>query len=151
MGSAITLHIQGIEPGPQGSKSAIPLKRGGVFTGKVSMRESSRKVRPWREAVRQEVLRSGMAIIAGPVSLSVTFILPRPKSHLTSKGALTKRAPRMHQSRPDLDKLSRATCDGLSGCAYADDSLVCSLVASKRYAVAGERVGAVVTIIGLEG
>ena len=146
----ITLRIDGIEPAPQGSKRAIALRRGGVLTGKVALLESSAGVKPWREAVRQEVLRSKMAMLEGPVGLSVTFRLTRPKSHLTSKGALTKAAPRMHRSKPDADKLLRSTFDGLSGCAYRDDALVAWVAAEKRYCVAGERPGAVISLWVLE-
>jgi hypothetical protein len=77
------ISVYGIEPAPQGSKRAIALRKGGVLTGKVALLESSAGVRPWREAVRQEVLRSGMTLIDGPVGLSVVFRLTRPKSHHT--------------------------------------------------------------------
>ncbi len=141
-----TFRIDGIEPAPQGSKRAIALRKGGVLTGKVALLESSAGVKPWREAVRQEVIRSGMTLIDGPVGLSVTFRLSRPRSHYTSKGALTKGAPRMHKSKPDTDKLLRSTFDGLSGCAYKDDSQVVMVSAGKCYCEAGERPGAVISL-----
>lgn len=146
----ITLRIDGIEPAPQGSKRGFAIRKGGIPTGKVAMVESSAGVKPWREAVRQEVIRSRMAMLEGPVGLSVVFRLSRPKSHHTSKGGLTKGAPRHHRSKPDVDKLLRSTFDGLTGSAYKDDSQVCMVSAEKRYCARGERPGAVISLWVLE-
>jgi len=145
-----TISVYGIEPAPQGSKRGFAIRKGGIPTGKVAMVESSAGVKPWREAVRQEVLRSGMTLIDGPVGLSVVFRLTRPKSHHTSKGVLTKGAPKHHRSKPDTDKLLRSTFDGLSGCAYKDDSQVSWVAAEKRYCIEGERPGAVISLWALE-
>lgn len=146
----VTIRIDGIEPAPQGSKRAIALRKGGSFTGKVALLESSAGVKPWREAVRQEVIRSKMAMLQGPVGLSIVFSLSRPKSHHTRKGALCKGAPRQHRSKPDLDKLLRSTFDGLTGSAYGDDAQVVMVSAEKRYCGRGERPGAVISLWALE-
>lgn len=143
------IRIDGIEPAPQGSKRAIALRKGGSFTGKVALLESSAGVKPWREAVRQEVICSSMAMLEGPVGLSVVFRLTRPKSHHTSKGGLCKGAPRHHRSKPDTDKLLRSTFDGLTGCAFKDDSQVVMVSAEKRYCERGERPGAVISLWAL--
>jgi crossover junction endodeoxyribonuclease RusA len=145
-----TIHVDGVEPAPQGSKKGFAVRKGGIPTGKVAMVESSAKLRPWREAVRQEVINSGMAMIEGPIGMSVVFRLTRPKSHRTTKGELTKSAPRVHRCKPDVDKLIRATMDPLTGCAYKDDSQVCVISAEKRYTAPGERPGAVISLWPLE-
>jgi crossover junction endodeoxyribonuclease RusA len=145
-----TIRVDGIEPAPQGSKRAIALRKGGSFTGKVALLESSAGVKPWREAVRQEVIRSGLALLEVPVGLSVEFRLTRPRSHHTSKGALKKGAPRHHRSKPDTDKLLRSTFDGLTGAAFKDDSQVMMVSAVKRYCEAGERPGAIIMIWALD-
>ena len=145
-----TISVYGIEPAPQGSKRAIPLRKGGAFSGKVALVESSDGVRPWREAVRQEVIRSGMALLEGPVGLRVVFRLTRPRSHLTSKGALTKSAPRAHCRKPDADKLLRSTFDGLTGAAFKDDSQVVTVSAEKWYCQPWERPGATISLWQVE-
>ena len=67
----------------------------------------------------------------GPVSLSLTFTLPRPKSH-------AGRGPLLHTQRPDVDKLTRLVCDALTlAKVYQDDSQVTVLTAEKRWGPAG--------------
>ena len=56
-----------------------------------------------------------------------------------------KPAPPMLQ-RPDLDKLLRSTCDGLTGAAYVDDSQVTHISSEKRRAEPGEQTGAHITL-----
>ena len=59
-----------------------------------------------------------------------------PKSHLTSKGALTKSAPLFPTGRQigDTDKLIRSVCDALTGICWYDDSAVVDITAKKRFA-----------------
>ena len=134
-------------PAPQGSKRHV---------GGGRMVESSRAVGPWREAVRAEAQREANRLgwfetacfETVPVSVVLVFILPRPKSHFTSKGALTKSAP-AYPRRPDLDKLVRAVLDGLTaGGVVADDSQVTSLDAAKVYASNGQIPGVVIEVEG---
>lgn len=112
-------------PAPQGSKTRGA--HGGMF-------ESSRKVGEWRSRV---ALAAQEAMLGAPpsplpVSLRASFLFTRPKSHLTTKGQLRKGAP-VFPGRPDVDKLARAVLDALTGIAFADDSQVVELVATKRY------------------
>ena len=103
---------------PQGSKRHIG---GGVLI------ESSKRVKPFRSDLQ------GVAIEATPVDwdlglqyhLRVDFHFRRPKSHLTSKGALTKAAPLFPTGRQigDTDKLIRSVCDALTGVTWYDDSV----------------------------
>ena len=101
--------------------------------------ESSKKVKPWREAVGAKARETVGELLDGPLELSVTFIMPRPKA----LGGKT--APPMVQ-RPDADKLLRSTCDGLTGTAYVDDSQVVTIHAHKRRAEPGETPGAHITL-----
>lgn len=130
-------HITGITPAPQGSKRHV---------GGGRMVESSAKVKPWREAVRQEALKTGLAITAEPVFLHLLFRFARPKGHHNAKGQLRPSAPASHVTRPDLDKLCRSTLDGLTGVLFHDDSQVAFMVASKEYALPGELEGCQVEI-----
>ena len=138
----ITLRVDG-EPAPQGSKSVG--RHGGIY-------EKSRKVGPWRAAIRAAALAQGAGTVAGPVDVSILFLLPRPAGHYrTGRNAdlLKESAPSLPATRPDLDKLVRSTLDGLMLAGiYADDGQVATLTAWKRYAAPslGENMGAEITI-----
>jgi crossover junction endodeoxyribonuclease RusA len=81
------------------------------------------------------------------VRVTMAFYLPRPQS-------LPKRVS-AHVKAPDLDKLTRAVFDALTGVAFHDDAQVVDLVATKRYACAGDpphvdiRVEPVVAVVAL--
>ena len=134
MTSPIRIRAYGI-PAAQGSKKSV---------GRGIMIESSKKVKPWREAVRvaaSEIYENEP--IEEPVSITAHFIFPRPKGHYrTGKfaGQLRESAPRFNTSHAngDLDKLLRSTFDGLSfaagGSVLRDDSLVVSVESTKAYA-----------------
>lgn len=83
------------------------------------------------------------------VEVTFTFVFERPKSHRTSKGALTKGAP-VHcttHNLGDLDKLERCGLDALTGVAYVDDSQVVRAVSEKRWRGEGDPCeGAYVTV-----
>jgi len=74
------------------------------------------------------------------IFLSVTFLMPRPKS-------LPKK---VHQDvkRPDLDKLIRAVMDALTGIYYQDDSQVVLISATKNYVGKNDTPGVDIRIIG---
>ena len=80
------------------------------------------------------------------MSLTVDFHFVRPKSHFTSKGALTKRAPMFPTARTvgDIEKLCRSVSDALTGVLFDDDSQVVELHARKLYS------DSALTIITLE-
>lgn len=132
-------------PAPQGSKRHV---------GNGVMVESSAKVKPWR----QDVVAAAVAMKehdnwgapVGPVSVSVTFFLPRPKGHYrTGKFAhlLRDNAPG-HCVKPDIDKLVRSTLDALTTAGVLrDDAQVHALHAHKAYAD-HEPVGASLLIQG---
>jgi crossover junction endodeoxyribonuclease RusA len=90
------------------------------------MVESSKLVKPWREAVKYAALQVTMFVkIEGPVCLDVAFTMARPKS--AKKGAVPS-------TRPDLSKLVRATEDALTDVgAWEDDARVVRLIATKFY------------------
>lgn len=115
------------------------------------MIESSAKVKPWREAVRQEAIATGLAVSAAPIYLHLLFRFRRPKGHHNARGELKPSAPIDHVTRPDLDKLCRSTLDALTGVLFADDSQVAFLVASKEYALPGELEGCQIEIREIGG
>lgn len=116
-------------PAPQGSKRFV----GHSKSGRGIMVESSKAVKPWREAVRHEAQHImtmastsvPMMPIAGPVSVRMVFTLPRPTA--------AKKRPYPH-TKPDLSKLVRSTEDALTDAGvWDDDARVVSLTAQKRY------------------
>jgi Holliday junction resolvase RusA-like endonuclease len=76
----------------------------------------------------------------GPVSVSITFAMPRPKSHGGAKG-LKPSAPVTHVGKPDVDNLAKLILDQItrSGNVWRDDSQVVSLTVHKFWAVANEQ------------
>jgi crossover junction endodeoxyribonuclease RusA len=130
-GEIVAVRVYGT-PAPQGSKRHV---------GKGVMVESSKKVKPWREAVKAAVLDSrdgAWGVVDTPVVVRVVFILDRPKAHYRTgrhAGLLRDNAPAVPARKPDIDKLVRATLDALKDAGtYRDDSLVVKLVADKVYA-----------------
>ena len=112
------------EPAPQGSKTGF------IKNGRVVMVESSKKVKPWREAVAAQTKAKVEAALENPVEIALVFHLPKPKT-------VTRKWPAV---KPDLDKLIRSTFDGLTtGGLYTDDALVITVSASKQYAT--DRIG----------
>jgi crossover junction endodeoxyribonuclease RusA len=145
---AISVWVAGV-PAPQGSKR--PLGRQGGF-GKHIMIESSKKVAPWREDVRQAFLArhtdahrvcwQDRQDSLGPVIVKIVFVLPRTKA---MRDRPAGDFPMVQ--KPDLDKLGRAVLDALkSAGVYADDSQVVTLLGHKRRAEPGEPTGAMIHI-----
>lgn len=146
----ITLRVDG-EPAPQGSKSVS--RHGGVY-------EKSRKVAPWRAAIKAAALTApGQELweelpLTGAIDVRIVFILARPRSHYRTgcnAHLLRQEAPPLPRIRPDLDKLIRSTLDGLMFAGlYSDDGQVAELTARKRYAdtSAGEKPGAEIMMWG---
>ena len=121
--TGLTFTAYGIVAG-QGSKRHV---------GNGVMIEQSKRVKPWRAAVRDAALTAitewehlGRTWVpyAGPVYVTATFIARRPKSHY----------------RTGVDKALRATFDALTAAGiWRDDKLVAQVAASKVY---GDRPGA---------
>lgn len=116
-------------PAPQGSKVAI---------GNGGMRESSKHVGPWRNAVSAAAAETmgALAPLVGPVVLDVVFVFARPASHFgtgRNAGKLKPTAPIVVERQPDVDKLVRAVGDALSGIVFHDDKSVVELRARKHY------------------
>ena len=139
MADAITFTVKGMAPAPQGSKRHL---------GNGVMVESCKRVKPWRAMVTAAAVESGAPICSGPVSIAVTFLFARPKSHYGKRG-LKPSAPRWHAVRPDNDKLVRGVCDALTGALIADDSRVVTITSKKRFCTGDEQPGAIITVIPL--
>ncbi|MCE2836602.1 MAG: RusA family crossover junction endodeoxyribonuclease [Cyanobium sp. 49614_E6] len=144
MADLIHFNIEGIRPAPQGSKKHV---------GRGVMVDMSANLKPWREAVRQEALKTGAAMALGPVSVELVFRFARPKGHFNTKGQLKPSAPMHVIVKPDIDKIERSVLDGLTGVLFKDDSQVCCLYALKVYCKEGELEGCEVIVknVGVGG
>lgn len=96
--------------------------------------DSNRSVKSWALLVAErasaaiaELPSAERQVDDGPVRLSVAFYLPRPKKYAK------QRAPVAHVVKPDLDKLTRAIFDALTGIAYRDDRHIVEAVLGKFY------------------
>jgi Holliday junction resolvase RusA-like endonuclease len=112
------------EVGPQGSKRHI---------GNGVMIESSKKVRPWREAVKwatvdaMHKLAGGGQMLRGPVCIEMTFTVIKPKS-------APKKRVTWPDRRPDVDKMVRSTLDALVQVgAIEDDARVIECLSRKVF------------------
>jgi Holliday junction resolvase RusA-like endonuclease len=131
MAERLSFAVHGL-PAPQGSKRHV---------GNGIMVESSKHVRPWREAVKDAAwvaaTQSSWQQADGPVVLSVVFFFHRPKSHWrTGRNSDLLRAgvPTAPAGKPDLSKLVRSTEDALTDAGiWRDDAQVTDLRAQKRY------------------
>lgn len=132
-------------PAPQGSKKAL----GRARSGRVIMIESSKRVGPWREAVKAVVVaHTGGSLLFpdGAIELTAVFRFERPKHHFgTGRNAAVIReaAPEYHVIKPDGDKLLRSTMDALIEAGIAKDD--CQFVRgsfTKVYAHPAAKAGA---------
>jgi Holliday junction resolvase RusA-like endonuclease len=90
-------------------------------------------------------------VFTGAIRCDAVFIFPRPKSHLTGKGALKPSAPFWHTQKPDRDNLDKCLLDALTKLQmWGDDCQVCAGHVSKRFAALNEPSGCQVTIHALE-
>lgn len=117
------VEVVGVEPAPQGSKR---------YLGNGRFVEASKKLEPWRKAVAEAVEQmfeqtGDRTPFTEACRVEVEFILPKPKTVTRTWPTVT----------PDVDKLCRGFLDSISLERYSllvqDDSLVCELVAIKRY------------------
>jgi Holliday junction resolvase RusA-like endonuclease len=122
-------------PQPAGSKRAFVNKR----TGRAIVVDDAKGSRPWKQEVSGaalDVCAGEPILLDGPLVLTATFYLQRPKGHhRTGRNAhlLRDGAPGYPITRPDASKLLRAVEDALTGIAWRDDAQVVYQIVSKRY------------------
>ncbi|MDT0381384.1 RusA family crossover junction endodeoxyribonuclease [Streptomyces sp. DSM 42041] len=153
----LTVVVRGHRPAPQGSKRHV---------GRGRMVEQSKRVAPWRAAVKvaaeratrtAHVMQYGgapagqVAPLDGPLSVEVVFTVRKPAS--APKRRITWPTTR---DSGDLDKLLRSTFDALTDAgAIADDSRVVEVTARKVHPGEGldalAEPGAVIRIWTLGG
>jgi len=70
-----------------------------------------------------------------PLSVTLTFFMPRPKSHFKTSGQLKDRVPHfIHDQKPDADNLAKAVLDALTQIrVWGDDDQVADLTVRKYW------------------
>lgn len=149
----LTLFVPGI-PRPGGSKKACPrygrdgkpiMAGGRVLTNTVEM---GKHTPAWRADVKAAAAAAwgDLPLLDAPLAITVTFTMPRPKSHFwTGKraGQLRPDAPHFHTSAPDATKLLRALEDAITKVVWFDDGRIGRQVVEKVY---GDKPGAQIVI-----
>ncbi len=151
----ITFTVYGT-PKPGGSKKAFVSKTG-VHAGRAIIVDDCATSKDWRRAVmlaaREAMAQSGQGKILGPVSLDVTFFMPRPRGHYgtgKNENTLKNSAPFFHTKKPDRTKLLRSTEDALTDAGiWRDDTQVCDGPVRKVYAGCGDAARAEIEITTL--
>lgn len=124
-------------PQPAGSKRAFPNKK----TGRIIITDDAKGSRPWKQevagAAHHALLNTGdRTLFTGPLEVTLHFVLTRPKGHYGSgrnAHVLRAGAPAWPTVKPDIDKLSRAILDSLTGVVWRDDAQVVRKCATKSY------------------
>lgn len=141
-------------PKPAGSKRGFPVRRKGGGIGVAIVDSSGTAGREWRALV-QDRARAAMGsapVLLGPLRLSVTFRLCRPKGHHRARpdaaGApqVKPTAPRFPATKPDATKLLRAVEDALTGIVWGDDAQVVVQHVYKQFAAPGTSPCALVMV-----
>ena len=138
--STLTFQVTG-EPKGQPRPRAFARKMGAVHVARFY---DSDVADVWKFLVQVALLemlkQNRWELTLEPVSVSITFAMPRPKSHSGTKG-LKPSAPVAHVGKPDVDNLAKLILDQItrSECVWRDDSQVVSLTVHKFWAVANEQ------------
>ncbi len=128
-------------PAPKGSSRAILIKGravnvpGGSNTNRTQLKSwdvSVRAAAAFKLGKRDEPLFLGK-----PLHVELQFRLQRPAGHWGTKG-LKPSAPIAPATKPDIDKLVRATLDSMNGLVFDDDSRIVRLLVTKTYAAPGQ-------------
>lgn len=139
--SPITFFAPGLPKG-QPRPRAFARKMGGKFVARVYDAGTA-------EAWKSEIAVAAKpylppAPIRSPVSLSLTFVMPRPKGHYrTGKhaGELRPDAALYHTAKPDFDNLAKCVADVLTALGFVqDDALIVQHTFAKLYTF-GTRTG----------
>lgn len=126
----ISFFVRG-EPKAQPRPKAFARKMGDKFVARVYTPGTAEN---WKSCVAEAAKPFVEEMIMEPVAISMVFVMPRPKSHFNSKGALKPDAPVFHAIKPDGDNLYKGTVDALKTLGLiSDDSIVVQHEVTKIY------------------
>lgn len=143
LGTKLVIDLRGAEPVPKGSMKAfnLPGKKFPIVTD-----SKTPELRAFEHNVRAlasvEMDRYQLPCAQEqPFEVLLVYYLPRPNGDYLKSGELAASARCEPWTKPDLDKLERATLDAFTGMVWDDDSRVCRVVKEKRYATRERDVG----------
>lgn len=120
---------------PAGSKRGFARQRNNGSTF-VSIVDANPKSRDWKNAVTSAAREAYSGdLLNGPLSVTMVFYRPRPKSHFTTSGCLSKagRTAVFPATKPDVLKLARGVEDALTGVVYRDDAQIVKELLEKHW------------------
>jgi Holliday junction resolvase RusA-like endonuclease len=128
-------------PATKGSTKSFYNAKARTKSGKlgkvVTMADNNDDQKAWQTRVGFYARQSGAPFVStAAVGLRITFLLPRPKGHYgtgRNEGVVKASAPAHPAVKPDVDKLTRAVLDGLTGVLYHDDAQVVHTDVRKTY------------------
>ena len=125
----IDLFVNGT-PKPQ-SRPRVSVRGGRGF----AYNADSKDMRAWKQALDSALSEIPARGLDGPMHVELVFRLPRPKSHYRAgkfSHLLKDSAPGDHQSRCDIDNVTKVVLDRITRSGYwIDDSQIILLTASK--------------------
>ena len=122
----------------------IPAPQGSKVRTRYGLRESSKRVGPWRDAVEQAAVQAMedehmFGPLTPPYRVTLAFLIRRPRT--------TRATVPVAPTVGDLDKLTRSTCDALTTSGLIeDDRHIVVAEQSKRWAAPGENPGAWIVV-----
>lgn len=142
----VEFEVVGI-PAPKGSARAM-VRNGKAIYVPGGSAVGAAKLRSWASEVALQAAQAMAGrppIVDTPLSVHIEFFFPRPKAHFDKRGVKDS-APYWAVTRPDLDKVIRATWDAMAGIVFDDDSRIVTMSADKRYCDEGDTPGAEISV-----
>ena len=84
----------------------------------------------------KKLTRNNPKLLTGAISLTLTFLMPRPKNHYRTgkyQNKLKKNSPVYHLKKPDIDNLIKFVLDCGNSILWKDDSQIFQIEALKKY------------------
>ena len=104
------------------------------------------KTQTYENLVRMACVNIVSRPVSGACRVEITAVLPVPMSWSKKRAAAAISGDERPTKRPDLDNFVKSILDGMNGVAFADDSQVVEIAASKRY---GDKPGVWVSLTAL--
>ena len=122
-----TWRVKGLPKGQPRPRAFVRVKRAAVYDPGTA--------EGWKGDVARACAELEGRCLFAPLSVGLSFYLPRPKSHFRANGQLKDASPVwLHDGKPDVDNLAKAVLDALTGIrAWRDDAQVCEMRVSRYY------------------
>jgi Holliday junction resolvase RusA-like endonuclease len=154
--STLLVNVLGT-PRPKGSMRVVSRDRFGQPLPRARLiANSPHKLQSWDRnvagaaiAAMVQVGRDEFPWHKRPLAVVATFRFARPEGHFGARG-LRPKAPLFMTSKPDVDKILRATLDAMTGLVYDDDSRIVAESSRKAWCADHEAPGALLELTTLD-